>query len=122
MQNASDFKPLATFTAAYISHARDYAKSGQKDFARDLFRFISGSKILPLLKATSMNLFMDLNILQNDLAALGLECHPQDAPDHSTDLRAIRDDLSTLKLMVASGLRFPLREGFVPEVVESAGT
>jgi hypothetical protein len=84
MTNQSLFRPLAAFTRVYISHARDYVKGDNKDFARDLFRFISSAQILPLLKASEAELFLDLDALQKDLDQLGRECHPLDVPDCSS--------------------------------------
>lgn len=82
------------FATIYIDRARDLARSGQKDSARNWYRFFSNSQIVALLGCLPCD--GDLKKLAEDLAFLGLECHPLDVPSFETDLEAIRDCLTEI--------------------------
>lgn len=71
------------FVSIYVSHARDLAKDGQKDAAREWLRFLRSSHIL--------------DVLAHEKA----ECHPLDVPEYATDLQAIRAMLQQIFLKVS---------------------
>lgn len=79
---------LYNFTAQYIAHARDLARSGQKDAARNWFRFFQNSQILQVLESFPGR--GDLSRLRSELNQLQTECHPLDVPAWQTDIQAIR--------------------------------
>ena len=78
---------LVEFTCIYIKHARQLAKAGEKDSARDWFRFFRNSQILNLLSSVCPS--QKVTQLTEDLNFLGLECHPLDVPAVQTDLESI---------------------------------
>ena len=88
------------FAELLVSHGRDYAKENQKDFARDIVRFVRNSRLLQILAA----LGADVSRLETSLNWLALECHPEDVPDFKPDLVAIRASLERLELALASGM------------------
>ena len=88
------------FTELLVSHGRDYAKEGEKDFARDVVRFVRNGRLLQILSA----LGADVSRLETSLNWLALECHPEDVPDFKPDLVAIRASLARLELALASGV------------------
>lgn len=88
------------FTELLVSHGRDYAKENEKDFARDIVRFVRNSRLLQILSA----LGSDVSSLETSLNWLALECHPQDVPDFKPDLVAIRASLERLEARLSSGM------------------
>ena len=85
---------LFTFTGIFIQHARGLAKAGQKDAARNWYRFFNNAQIVPLL--SELKCYGDVAKLREDLNFLGLECHPLDVPSFETDLQAIRHCLNEI--------------------------
>lgn len=85
---------LYQFTAQYIAHARDLARSDQKDAARDWYRYFENSQVLSVLESFSG--CGDLARLRLELKQLGLECHPLDVPGWQTDIQAIRHCLTEI--------------------------
>ena len=88
------------FTELLVSHGRDYAKENQKDFARDVVRYVRNGRLLQILSA----LGADVSRLETSVNWLGLECHPEDVPDFKPDLVAIRASLERLELALSSGM------------------
>jgi len=87
-------KNLYTFTALYIQHARDLAKSGQKDEARNWFRFFTNAQIVSVL--SDLKSCGDIAKLRDELNFLGLECHPLEPASFTTDIQAIRACLTEI--------------------------
>lgn len=79
---------LFRFSEIHIARARDLAKSGQKDQARDWYRFFRNSSVMQLLAELPCG--GHVPTLRENLDFLGLECHPLDVPDWTTDIAAIR--------------------------------
>lgn len=96
---------LCQFTAMYVKHARDLAKTGFKDEARNWFRFFTNSQILTVLQDLPQT--GDLAKLREDLNFLGLECHPLDVPSFTNDLSAI---CSCLTEILSHVQQTPLRK------------
>jgi hypothetical protein len=90
----SHFSNLRLFTEIYVGHARDLARSGQKDEARDWCRFFENSKILSILEYTPEK--DKLTQLRESLKELGSECHPMDVANWQTDIEAIRACLTDI--------------------------
>lgn len=85
---------LYQFTSQYIAHARDSARSDQKDAARNWWRFFQNSQVLQVLESFSG--CGDLSRLQVELNQLRIECHPLDVPGWQTDIQAIRHCLTEI--------------------------
>jgi len=85
---------LYSFAAIYIKHARELAKCGQKDEARNWYRFFNNSQIVSILE--DLACAGDLKNLREDLDFLGLECHPLDVPSFTTDLESIKHCLKEI--------------------------
>lgn len=85
---------MFNFAGIYIQRARDLAKAGKKDEARDWFRFFNNSQIIACLEKSGVT--GDVKTLRENLNFLGLECHPLDTPDFSTDLQSIRNCLNEI--------------------------
>jgi hypothetical protein len=92
-----DLRALCDFTLLLVGHGREYAKEGQKDYARDIARFVRNARILPILKASGCGLSSSLSKLETDLNWLALECHPEDVPNFKPDLAAIRASLERIE-------------------------
>jgi len=90
---------LYNFTAQYIVHARDLARSDQKDAARNWCRFFQNSQVLKVLE--SFPGCGDLSRLRSELNQLQTECHPLDVPGWQTDIQAIRHCLTEILSHVA---------------------
>jgi hypothetical protein len=91
---------LYNFTAQYIAHARDLARSDQKDVARNWCRFFQNSQVLQVLE--SFPGVGDLSRLRSELNQLQIECHPLDVPGWQTDIQAIRHCLTEILTHVTS--------------------
>ena len=87
-------KNLFTFTGIYVQHARDLAKSGFKDEARNWHRFFSNAQIIQTLAALKVD--SDVIKLREELNFLGLECHPMEPESFTTDIQAIRACLTEI--------------------------
>lgn len=84
----SHIENLFTFAGIYIQHARQLAKAGHKDEARNWYRFFFNSRVLDVIDLA--NCQHDVSPLRESLNFLRLECHPLDVPSFTTDLEAIR--------------------------------
>ena len=82
------------FSDIYITRARQLAQAGQKDEARDWYRFFQNSGVISLLEKNGS--LCNLGALRENLNFLGLECHPLDVPDFRTDIQAIRNCLEVI--------------------------
>jgi hypothetical protein len=91
---SGQIRNLFTFSKIYIERARELAKCGQKDSARNWYRFFTNSQIVLLLEKSDCP--GDVKKLSEDLAFLGLECHPLEVPSFETDLESIRDCLTEI--------------------------
>jgi hypothetical protein len=87
---------LFNSTALAVNRARDMARGGRKDEARDWYRFISNAEITSLLCHYKGPIPIDLGKLKNDLEKLADECHPASHPDNSSDMAAIKANLDTI--------------------------
>jgi hypothetical protein len=87
-------RSLYQFTQSFMDHARDLAKSGYKDEARNWWRYFSSSRVINLLK--TFPAAGDCAVLEKSLKLLQLECHPADVPSWTTDIEAIRFCLSSI--------------------------
>jgi hypothetical protein len=85
---------LFTFAGIYIQHARDLAKSGFKDEARNWYRFFNNAKIVSVLG--ELKVTGDVAKLREELNLLGLECHPMEPGSFTTDIEAIRSCLTEI--------------------------
>lgn len=92
-----NFGALCNFSALLVSHGRDYAREGHKDYARDIVRFIGNARILPILKAHGCGFSSSLGKLESDLAALRSECHPEAVATFATELQTIRQQLEQIQ-------------------------
>ena len=90
----STVKNLFDFTSLYVKHARDLAKSGFKDEARNWSRFFENSQILSFLETIGCT--GDLKLLREELGFLHLECHPMEPENFTTDIEAIRHCLTEI--------------------------
>jgi hypothetical protein len=104
-QNAGwiQYKSLHDFTCVLVAHARAHAKEGNKDFARDVARYVTNARILELLEIHLVEVPISINLdqLRRDLKLLAQECHPVDAPQFRTELEGINDRLQNLERMVS---------------------
>jgi hypothetical protein len=87
---------LCLFTVIYAQRARDLARSGQKDSARNWSRFFSGACICEILAKSGCVGETDLTELKSVLKSLHEECHPDDVPAWETDIEAIRGTLENI--------------------------
>ena len=93
--NEANFsKSLYQFTAQFVQHARDLAKTGQTDEARNWSRFFVNSHVVDVLKNLPKS--GDLSALAESINFLSLECHSENKPDYTTDLEAIRGCLNEI--------------------------
>ena len=83
---------LESMTTARLSLARQQAREGQKDPARDWYRFFEQSQILKLLEATGR----DVSALRNEMNLLRDECHPAQENSNKGELQRIADALEIL--------------------------
>lgn len=89
------------FVEMYLEHARDLAKEGHKDQARDWLRFFRNSQILEILVHEKAGNPEQLAELRKNVALLNSECHPLDVANYATDLQAIRATLQQILLKVS---------------------
>jgi hypothetical protein len=80
-----------------LSRARDLAKAGRKDEARDWTRFFQNSGILEILVEHKALMEHEAKLLADSLHELQGECHPLDVPNYQTDLQAIRGHLELIE-------------------------
>lgn len=78
------------FTRRYVMHARDLARSGQKDAARDWHRYFTNAQVVKMLSSHSSFANSSVSELAQEIVQLGGECHPLDVADWTTDIQAIR--------------------------------
>lgn len=95
LKHQVNFLSLLNFSQIYVRHARDLAKAGQKDDARNWLRFFQNSKLVEILAYQTSTVIPagDLKKLSDDLKLLNGECHPLDVPDWAIDIQAIRAQL-----------------------------
>ncbi len=84
---------LFTFAGIYIQHARDLAKSGFKDEARNWYRFFNCSQLVGILTDLKVS---NTAPLAESIHFLGLECHPLDPVSFTTDIEALRHCLNEI--------------------------
>jgi hypothetical protein len=89
---------LRNFFSIYIDRARDLAKEGRKDEARDWLRFFNNSGILGILSDGTSGVLtcQEEAHFKELLGKLNSECHPLDVPNYQTDLQAIRGHLEVI--------------------------
>lgn len=88
---------LRNFVEIYLSRARDLAKEGRKDEARDWWRFFENSCVVDVLETSGVLSIGECEHIKRSLATLKTECHPLDVPDYRTDLQAIREALARIE-------------------------
>jgi hypothetical protein len=93
------------FVTRYVLHARDLARSGQKDGARDWYRFFTNAQVVKLLGCSGSFEVASLKSLAADIGKLGVECHPDDVPDWATDIQAIRYGLEQILMRLPAAKR-----------------
>ena len=81
---------LHQFTEIFIEHARDLARSGQKDSARNWYRYFTNSGIVEVVRLHDAGASSSL---RDKLANLCSECHPEEPANWETDIHEIRDAL-----------------------------
>lgn len=98
LTNRVNFQSLINFSRIYIHHARDLARSGQKDEARNWLRFFQNSQLVAILayQVPGAIPVSELKTLSDDLKLLNGECHPLDQADWTTDIEAIRSQIELL--------------------------
>jgi hypothetical protein len=89
---------VRNFLHIYLERARDLAKAGRKDEARDWLRCFSNMGLLDLLSDENVGVLSDEEnkYFRQNLLELQNECHPLDAPNYLTDLQAIRGHLESI--------------------------
>jgi len=97
---ASNLDALASFTQQFISHARDLARSGQKDAARNWLRFFVNSRIAEIISVHDARAGA---AIKSGLNSLRGEVHPQDVAVWETDIQHIRDSLTEILNHLTSG-------------------
>jgi hypothetical protein len=83
-------------SALYVGRARELAKSGRKDEARDWLRFFRNCSVVEICARTEHIDVESKRHFREQLRLLERECHPLDEPDYRTDLMAIRAQLETI--------------------------
>jgi len=91
---ASDLDALHRFTEIFISRARDLAKAGKKDSARNWLHFFEGARIEQTLRAHNPAQAAGLS---EKLTQLRGDCHPAESVSHETDLQFIRAALEQIQ-------------------------
>lgn len=92
-----DLHSLNTFTVIYVDRARELARAGHKDEARDWLKFFRNARIYELCARYSGPLpISDLAELRKNLWALEEEYHPASHADNLTDVRVMRSQLDTI--------------------------
>jgi len=87
---------FSRFTRRYVMHARDLARSGQKDAARDWHRYFTNAEIVKHISAQNHAQPSTIEQLAQEITELGRECHPLDVADWATDIQAIRAALEKI--------------------------
>jgi hypothetical protein len=87
-----NLRAMFEFTEIYLGHARDLAKAGQKDAARNWVRFFECSHVLDVLADAAF----DVSGLRGLLTEVSAGCHPEDVPSWETDMQAIRATLNEI--------------------------
>lgn len=93
---------LFTWTGIAVKRARELARAGRKDEARDWQRFISNSQIIPLLKHYRGKYLLDVPQLEADLSRLADEVNPLTHADFTSELTAIRADLDVIAFGISA--------------------
>ncbi|HEY1663076.1 MAG TPA: hypothetical protein VGI03_11715 [Verrucomicrobiae bacterium] len=105
---------VRNFFTIYVEHARDLAKSGQKDQARSWWKFLFNSGLLGLLSDDNYGVLSDREKLHLSEMLLELQhdCHPLNVPNFETDLQAIRGHLEAISSHL--GVSFETRISHLP--------
>jgi hypothetical protein len=99
-----NFYQLYRTTKEQIADARSEARSGRKDAAREVFRFISNARIPQIISGYEFPsaLSVDVALLKWELQQLEQECHPASLCDQTSDIKSIRASLDLIAYFVAS--------------------
>jgi hypothetical protein len=84
------------FTQRFVGHARDLARSGQKDAVRNWYRYFENARVVEIVRSHSPVKDSSVKELKHAISELGTQCHPLDVPDWETDIQAIRHCLEIL--------------------------
>jgi hypothetical protein len=88
-----NFYHLNLMTICVMKKARDKAKEGHKDEARDWYRYLIQSDIIGILRRNGW----PVQSLDDELKMLCDECHPCNEVSLKGDLERIADSLDALK-------------------------
>lgn len=108
---------LHQHTERFVRHARDLARSGQKDSARNWYRYFQNARVVEVIRGDDAVEPSSVDRLAKEIHDLGRECHPFDAADWETDIQAIRADLKKIVSLLTSKLTSKKRK---KRVVRSA--
>jgi hypothetical protein len=101
LDQKANLSALHRFTRIFVSHARDLAKAGKKDAARNWCHFFEGARIEEIVSSHNA---ADGSSLRSDINQLRGECHPDDVISNETDLQFIRSALEQiLKTLEGAG-------------------
>lgn len=95
---------LNLLTGCVIERARQKAKEGKKDEARDWYRFIFQANIIGVLEAGGWK----VELLRDHLKLLGDECNPNTQNCLKGELERIADSLDVIKNFI---MRSPALRG-----------
>lgn len=98
--HACHVSALCQFTETFIKHASDLARSGQKDSARDWYRYFEAAQIVEIVRGADANRAASLGA---KISQLGLECHPDEVANWATDIEEIRDSLREILTVLNAG-------------------
>lgn len=93
---------VRNFVTIYLNGARDLAKAGLKDEARNWLRFVRNADLIGLLSDEDYGVLSDKEKahLGDLLRSLERECHPLEEPDFRGDLAVIRWHLEAISKQV----------------------
>lgn len=96
----ADIAALHRFTEIFVSHARELARAGKKDAARNWCHFFDGARIEEIIRphnaANAASLRQKINFLRG-------ECHPEDIVSNETDFQFIRSALEQIAKTLEGG-------------------
>ena len=106
VHETAKFYSLYSTTKILVADARELARSGKKDQARDHLRFVRNSGIIPILKMVEFHpaLRVDVAHLEWEVSELEHEVHPETKCDQTNDIKAIRLSLELIAHYVSQQL------------------
>lgn len=110
----SNLNSFFQHTEAFVRHARDLARSGKKDTARNWYRYLQNARVVEVIHTSNFVKPSSVEKLRQEIMNLGIECHPLDAPNWETDIQVIRSELEKIVVMLTSKLTRRKRKSAVP--------